>query len=146
MQTHCQLYKFNDIKHSKTMEFYHAYRIAIESMTFPTLASIVLAFLIDRNSPSFRAFLVNTSKMSCHVGSLVAILISDHSLFQSHRIVTDKPTTISWKICATILQLYFLLFTLMPGKIVRSLTQPFKVGTFLSKIAMMDAVAFEESS
>ena len=50
------------------------YLIVRLSMIFPTLSSMLLAFLIDLKSPSLLALRVNASKMSCHEGSLVAIL------------------------------------------------------------------------
>ena len=45
----------------------------IESMTLSTLASIVLAFFIERISPSFLAFSVKLLRMSCHDRLAVAI-------------------------------------------------------------------------
>ena len=51
-----------------------SYLIVKLSITFPTLASMLLAFLIDLKSPSLLAFRVNASSMSCHEGSLVAML------------------------------------------------------------------------
>ena len=49
------------------------YLMLIESMTLSTLASIVLAFFIERINPSFLAFSVKLLRMSCHDRLAVAI-------------------------------------------------------------------------
>ena len=46
-----------------------SYLIAKESTTFPTLASQVLAFLMDLSKPSLAALRVKLSRIFCHDGS-----------------------------------------------------------------------------